>query len=515
MSESRVTNVKRNAASSIFQNILNIFLAYISRVIFVQILDVRYLGINGLFSNIIAVLSLADLGMGTAMMYSLYKPIANHDNEKIAAYINFFKRIYISIACVISLIGIALIPFLRYIVKLEQPLEHLEIYYCLSLAEVVISYLFVYRTTLLSADQKNYILNKYSNIAKITIFCLRLIILFAFKNYFLYLLVAIIVNLGNNILMNHITVKMYPFLKTAKSDLERNEKTALWQNVKALFFYKLGSVLQGNVDNILISVFVGTIYVGYYSNYSMIITYIVSFVSIVFSSVKATLGNLMTSEENNEAKKLHIFNVMELINFWIITFCSVCFISLFQSFIELSYGKSYLIELPVVVLVVINFYTCNIRQTMWAFRETTGIFQQTKYITMVTTSINFILSLILGYFYGMFGIILATIIARLVYAWWKEPQILFKTQFKKSARIYYTRYIIRLCLCFFICFINYKLCVLLPINNLVFKFIVQVVICCIFPNLVLLLLYGRTEEFSYIVNTLFKSKLALVKKGKN
>lgn len=506
MNESRVSKVKRNTISSIFQNMLNIFLAYISRIIFVQVFDVRYLGISGLFSNILTVLSLADLGMGTAMMYSLYKPIASNDNEKIAAYISFFKRIYLSIASVVSLVGLALIPFLHYIVKLDKPLEHLEIYYCLALAEVVISYLFVYRTTLLCADQKNYILNKYSNIAKIITFLLRLIVLFVFKNYFLYLLVSIIVNLGNNILMNNITLKMYPFLKTSKTKLEKSEKLALWSNVKALFFYKLGSVLQGNVDNILISVFVGTVFVGYYSNYSMIITYVVSFVSIIFSSVKATLGNLMTAEVKNTEKKFFIFNVMELINFWLITFCSICFISLFQSFIELSYGKSYLIELPIVVLVIVNFYTCNIRQTMWAFRETTGIFQQTKYITMVTTSINFILSLILGYFYGMFGIILATIIARMVYAWWREPLILFKVQFNKSARIYYTKYIFRLCMCFFLCFINYKLCALVTISNLLFKFVVQAIICCIFPNLALLILYGRTEEFSYIVNTLFKSK---------
>ena len=186
MEESRIVKTQKNAVTAIAQNILNIVLSFLSRMIFVRVLSADYLGINGLFSNILSVLSLADLGMQTAMMYSLYKPIADNDKAKIKNLVAFFRKIYFGIAFVVFVAGIAIIPFLGFIINLDSEIPYLTAYYILALLNIVISYLFIYRTTLVAADQKSYILNKYVMIFKMISFAAQIAVLMIFKNYFLY-----------------------------------------------------------------------------------------------------------------------------------------------------------------------------------------------------------------------------------------------------------------------------------------------------------------------------------------
>ena len=240
MSGSRIEKSSVNVAAAVAQNLLNIILAFVSRIIFVQILDADYLGINGLFTNILNVLSLADLGMGTAMMYSLYKPIAEKDEAAICSLIDFFKKIYVCIALFILLIGIALIPILPLIVNLDTQIENLELYYLVALANVVVSYLFVYRTTLASADQKSYVLNKYIMLFKGASFVAQTIVLLVFRNYLLYLVTELVINFLCNFTQNAVVVHMYPYLKKRSEKLKSSQKKKIGRDVKSLFIYKLG-----------------------------------------------------------------------------------------------------------------------------------------------------------------------------------------------------------------------------------------------------------------------------------
>lgn len=505
MSESRVAKIEKNIAASISQNIINTFIAFISRIIFVRVLSESYLGINGLFTEILAVLSLADLGMETAMMYSLYKPIAENDKEKIVSLISFFRKIYLMIAVAVLVVGIVLIPFLKYIVKLEQPIPHLNAYYILALLNVVVSYLFVYRRVLLSADQKNYILVKCDMVFKVISFVFQIIVLLLFKNYFIYLSVALVVGFVSNIYQNSIAVKKYPYLKAEAVTLKQEERKKIFNDVKALFIYKVSGVIQSNTDNILISVMVGTVYVGYYSNYTMLVARITGIVTLIYNAVKSGLGNYIADANSSSEDRFFIFQVMEMVNFWLVSFCSVCFIVLFQDFIKISFGERYVMELSIVIAAVLNFYTGNIRQTIWAFRETTGIFQETKYITFITAVLNLVLSFVFGIYWGIFGILFATFLSRTIYAWWKEPIVLFSSVFQRSAKIYFIVFIKRFLLCTIISALTYIICNWIPAGNLYIKFFIQIGICCILPNLLLFLIYHQTKEFQYIKGQLLKN----------
>lgn len=502
MEESRIVKTQKNAVTAIAQNILNILLSFLSRMIFVRVLSADYLGINGLFSNILSVLSLADLGMQTAMMYSLYKPIANNDRAKIKNLVAFFRKIYFGIAFVVFVAGIAIIPFLGFIINLDSEIPHLTAYYILALLNIVISYLFIYRTTLVAADQKSYILNKYVMIFKMLSFVAQIAVLMLFKNYFLYLAVAVIVSFLSNLYQNKVALKLYPFLKEKSGNLEKADKERIVVDIKALFLYKISGTIQSNTDNILISIFVGTVFVGYYSNYTMVVTALVSILSLIFNSVKASIGNIIASDDTSLEKKEFYFWVLELLDFWMVAFSSICCICLFSDFVNIFFGKEYVLSLEIVVAIVLNFYTSNIRQTIWTFRETTGLFNETRFITTVTAVLNIFLSLIAGYYYGMFGILIATVLARMLYAWWKEPMILFDKYFKKSSKRYYITYISRFILFALTGIVTYILGGIFKIENIYVNFIWKIIVCALVPNIVFFIYFRKTNEFRYIWNKL-------------
>lgn len=506
MNKSYVGNATKNVLSSVVQSIVNIVINLLSRVIFVRILNESYLGINGLFSNILNILSIADLGLGTAMMFHLYKPIAENNIQKIQELVVFFRKIYLYIAMAILVIGLFLVPFLKRIINLEEEIPFLHGYYILALLNVVISYLFVYRTILIIADQKNYLLNRCINIFKIITFVFQAIVLILFKQYFLYLLVALFTSLICNLWQNKIALQLYPYLKEVNITLPSEDRKKIFIDIKALFLYRISGVIQSNTDSILTSIFVGTVFVGYYSNYVLLITVIVGVLTLIFNNVKASIGNMLANKNVNKEKKWFLFKSMELVNYWLVAFCFVAFIVLSSDFIGMCFGKTYELPLVTVVLIALNFYTNNIRQTIWVFRETTGLFHQTRYITLVTAIINLFLSIIMGYFGGMGGIILATVIARMVYAWWREPQILFKQYFQITSRYYYIQYIRRILLCVIICCLTYFVCTYVSIHNVLLQFIVKVGICGVLPNIILLFIYRNTDEFKYLFEKIVKNR---------
>ena len=502
MENSRIKNVSKNMINVVFFQIVKILLVFVGRIIFLKVLDSSFLGVNGLFSNILTVLTLTDLGINTSLMYSLYKPLANNDEKKVAQYINYFKKIYNTIALVIAILGVLLIPFLKYLVNLPNDMEHIYLYYLLLLLNSVTSYLFVYKTTLLSADQKMYIINRYDILFQFILFASQTLVLIFTHSFALYLLCTVICTVLSNYFKVRKTEQLYPYLKTKDYDsLPKNDRKNIFMDLKSLFLYKLGGVIQSNTDNILISIFVGTITVGYYSNYSLIILSVTSFLTIFFTSIKASLGNYITNKDKKN--QLKMFNILETYNFWLVGFCAICFLILIPDFISICFGENYLLSHSVLIWIVLNFYTSNIRQTIWAYRETTGLFSKTKYITLTTSTINLFLSILLGYYYGIAGIIAATVIARMLFAWWREPQILFKDYFNSSAKTYYCRYIGRLLLLTVTYFLIYFAC-LLPNINIYIDFILKIIILILIFGLMIIIVYRKSDAMSYFKNNILK-----------
>ena len=203
MEKSRTKNAEKNVVTAIFLQLLKIVLAFVNRIIFVRIMGASMLGINGLFSNVLSVLSLADLGMYTVMMYSLYQPLAKRDSEKIAAYVRLFNKIYTIIAIIVGIAGIAIIPFLKNIINLPQDIQDIYIYYLLMLANVIIGYLFIYRTTLLQADQKSYVLDRVDMVMQVILFVFQITILMIAKSYIFYLVASVLSTFVGNLLKSH------------------------------------------------------------------------------------------------------------------------------------------------------------------------------------------------------------------------------------------------------------------------------------------------------------------------
>ncbi len=504
MIDSRIEKTKKNFIYAVILQITKILFVFINRIIFVKILGPVYLGINGLFSNILSMLSIADLGITTAMMYSLYKPLAEHDEDKISMYIRYFKKMYNVIAVIVFLSGILLIPFLKYMVNLPEEINNIYLYYIILVINTALTYLFVYKTTLLSADQKMYIINKYDTIFQFVLFVLQIIVLLTTKSFSLYLISNLLCTVLGNVCKAKKTDEIYPYLKENKSIISKEEKKEIFTNIKSLFLYKIGGVLQSNTDNILTSIFVGTIVVGYYSNYSTIIITITTFVSLVYTSVKASVGNYVNTQKKEEQLKL--FNILEIFNFWIVGFCYICFMELIPPFIEICFGKEYLLSKSVLIWICLNFYTSNIRQTLWAYRETTGMYNNSiKYVTIVTAIINIILSIVLGKYFGLNGILSATVISRMIYAWWKEPKIIFNEYFKKSSKEYFIKYIIRLlyaCIIVVIIEFGWKY---VKISNIYISFLTKILITAIISSILLILPYVKSDAIIYIKK--------LVKKG--
>lgn len=432
--ESRTSKSIKNILYSCFFQIITLILSFINRTIFIWILGVGYLGISGLFSDILSLLSLADLGFSVALTYSMYKPLAEHDYKKLAGLINLYKKVYRIIALAVTIIGLAIVPFLKYLVHLNKPIPNLTLYYLLFLANTVASYLVVYKTSILTADQKEYILNKYRSIFSILQTTFMTIFLWMTHNYTVYLCVQVFFTYAMNFYCSHIAEKEYPFIKE-KIELPLKEVKDIFKNLYSVFLYKISGVLLNATDNTLISILVGTAVVGYYSNYSMIIVNATNLINTLFYSLTASLGNLVVKE--NEERRYKVFQMMQSISIILSTICICGFTFLIQDFIRLWLGNKFVLNDIVLAAIICNFYLSIILLPIWVYREATGLYQQTKYIMLVTAILNLGLSIWWGKVFGLAGILFASAVARLATYVWYEPVLLFKRYLGHSSWVYF------------------------------------------------------------------------------
>lgn len=432
--EGRTGKAIRNILWNYGNQIVMLILSFLSRTVFIWVFGVEYLGLNGIFSDLLGMLSLTDLGLNSAMVYSFYKPLAERDYQKVAALVAFYRKIYLKIAMAVLFLGLCLIPFLPYIIHTNQVINHLNIYYLFSLSNVVASYLFVYKTAILTADQKNYIIVRINIVVNIIKVLVQIVTMLLFANYILYLALDLCGNLTSNLIASKYTVKKYPFLQK-KEPLSNADKKNIRNTIFSGFLYKVSSVLLNATDNLLISILVSTAAVGYYSNYLMIQSKITLFYSMIFTSAIASIGNLMVQAAVE--RRYQIFQMEQTVSFIACFVFIPCYILLINDFISLWLGASFLFDKVIVFAIGLNMYLGCVLQPLWSYREATGLYRRTKYVMLVCAFLNMILSIILGKIWGVFGILLASAIARVSTYVWYEPRILFKEYFHEDAKKYY------------------------------------------------------------------------------
>lgn len=500
MEKSRTYNSIRNITFGLITQVIILLLNFISRTIFIKILGNEYLGINGLFSNILMILSLAELGIGNAIIYSMYKPLASNDKIKITAIMNLYKKIYNIIAVAIFIIGIIIVPLLQYIVNSDIEIDKVIIYYILYLMNSVVSYLFASRTAILNADQKMYILKIYTLVFTVLQIICQIVCLYLTRSFALYLIIQIIFTFLINVYGVIKVRNMYPYIK-GKYKLPKSEIQEIMSNIKSMFIYRIGGVILNNTDNILISIIVGTAAVGYYSNYYMIINSITTFTNIIFSSITASVGNLNVTTDSK--RQYEVFKIMNFASAIIFGIICICLIILYNDFIFVWIGKEYIIDWGTIIAIVLNFYLIGRAVPVSTFRETLGMFKKTKYVFIITAIINIILSIILGSFWGMFGIILATAIARMMISRWYEPYILYKDYFFVNTKRYWKDeliFVIHMIITLGICYFIFKLFI---VTN-IFMFFVKAVICFTVVVILYLIQFHNREECKFFINIILK-----------
>lgn len=497
MNNGRVKNTTRNIIFGMANQLILLLLSFINRTIFIWILGVGYLGINSLFTDLLAMLSLADLGIGTAMVYSLYKPLAENKKDEIATLIAFYKKIYYFIALGIAVIGLVLFPFLDNIVKLDQEIPYLKGYYLFFLANSVLSYLFVYKTSLFIADQKNYIISKYQIIFNFGKILCQSVFLFTTQSYFIYLIIHICTTLINNLYLSIKANQLYPYINEPSHNIAVEKRKEIFRNIKSVFIYKLSGVLINSTDNMLISIFIGTIWVGFYSNYILVIHSLNNFINVLYTSVTASIGNVIVNEKPKI--QFEIFQSLQTVSFIISTFASVCLYLLLNDLIRVWLGTKYLLDHYVFVAIIINFYLGNIVHCVWSFREASGLYMRTKYVMLIAAIINIILSIILGKIMGLSGILFATAIARLTTFFWYEPNLLFKEYFGESIGRYYIPVLKNIILTILLIIIFSSLMENIIINSWV-SLLIKSFVVAFFTLVITIIPYARTKGFRMILN---------------
>ena len=498
MGNSRLKNSALNFASGFLGRVLTILLNFAVRTIFIHCLNEAYLSVNGLYSNILTVLSLAELGFGSAMVYRMYAPVAVKDYQKTAALLHFYKKIYAVIGAVIFGLGLCVIPFMDYIIKDKPDVSGLTLYYILFLINTTISYWFAsYKASVLYADQKEYIKTNVQNAMSILQSAVQIVLLLIFRKYLLYLLVQLGCNIILNLYVAHLVDKRYPQIREyLDARLTSDERRQIKKDAEALVLSRFGHVVLNGTDNIIISAVVGVLWVGRLSNYTLICDSVTSVLCQITAAITGSLGNFFATEDKYAGYAL--FKKVEFLNFWLYGFSFIALVTLLDPFVQIWAGGRFVLGLPISIAIAINFFVAGYMNTLWVFRSTIGLFKQGKFRPILVAILNIVLSIFLGTKWGVFGVLFATFLSRAAISLWYDPIVLHKYGFGVSCKPYFVRYLKRIFLLMVALLVMLALRrAVLPSEVTVLRFIVMTVMTAVIPNVVLGLVYHRCEEYAY------------------
>lgn len=492
----------RNSVTSFISNIVLLIVTLISQRVFINILGIEYLGLNGLFSNVLTMLSLFELGIGSAIIYHLYRPIAKNDIKSIKALVMYYRKTYNIVILVMFLVGLLILPIVPFIAKTNVDVN-IYLVYLLYLIHTLMSYFIAYKRSLIIADQKNYVNNIIHMIYLVILNLSQLIILFITKNYYLYICVKIICVFLENVITSIVASKMYPYLRIKeKVELSKTIKNDITVKVKALFIHKLSSVIKYGTDSIMISIFFGLKLVGIYTNYYYIMYTVNTIFSGIVSNASASVGNLLV--ENDLNNRYLIFKKINFLNFFISVFTSCCILILSQDFIKIWVGDKYLLSFFTLVILVINFYQVMMRNTYLTFKDAAGIWVEDRIVPVLEIILNISFSLILLKLYGIVGVFLGTLISSIPVWFYSYPKFVYKKIFNKKIKYYIKDNTIQLISFIFIITSSYFLSSLFTNSNIYIELIVRGVITVLVVCILFILMFRSTKEFKYYKEMIFK-----------
>lgn len=492
-----------NSSTNILCFIIAFIPSLVIRKIFLDTLGNDILGLNSLFTNIIGWLSIVELGVGTAIVYSLYKPFADNDRSQIRAYIRFYGKFYRSIGFVILIIGLIITPFLKYFIKGDIDLTLVSVSFILFLINSFISYMFLHRLCILNVAQEEYKVTIGTTISKLIITLIQYLMLKVYPNFLIFIVVQIVVNLVYFIIINMYITKKYPWLNEKKENLDEKTSKSLLKNVRAMFMHKIGDLVVNSTDNIVISKFVGLGALANYANYQMVIVAFQTVVSRGLIGLTASIGNMLSTEDKKKAYNVH--KKVFFLNFWAVSFIVISLYNTLNQFIGMVFGEKYLLDALTFAIILMNVYFASMRGSVEQFQSGSGNFYQDRYAPIVESIINIVASIVLVRYIGIAGVFIGTLISNFTVVFWTKPYVVYKYVFNKKLIDYFKMYF------------KYLVIALIPLiitgfatepfknDYSIISFIINCIINVIIINLFYLVVFFKSEEFKYYLS-IFKRR---------
>lgn len=496
--EGRTRNSVRNVIGAIINKFVTIVFPFVIRTIIIYKLGAEYAGLNSLFTSVLQILSLSELGIGSAIVFSMYKPVAEKDYKTIGALLNLYKYFYRIIGMVMLIIGIALLPFIPYFISGSYPADiNLYALYLIYLFNTVLSYfLYAYKTSILNAYQRSDIENFIVTTINIGMYLIQVVVLLIFNNYYIYIIFLPISTIFINLIRSYITDKKFPHIKS-EGQIDKETRTGIYKRVGALIGHQISGVVNCSLDNIVVSAFLGLLIVAQYGNYYYIVSALSGVMQVVFNSLTASIGNSIITE--GKEKNLKDFFDIHYMNVWIVTWICTCMLCLYQDFMTLWVGEEALFSLDIVILFVVYFYSWQIRRTVLTYKNACGMWWADKFKPYVSVFSNLILNFTLVQICGIYGIMISTIFSYVVIEAPWETRVFFKEYFECSDWRYWKRQSFYTLIGLACMVVTYLVCSYIKSKGII-AFVFKGIICCIIPNVLWITITFKNSGFKRVVS---------------
>lgn len=494
----RVGNARRNIIFGMFSMVISLLLPFISRTVLIYTLGELYVGLSGLFQSVFQLLNMLELGFGVAMVYFLYEPIAKDEQDKIRAILNYYRSSYRKIGIIFLILGLCMMPFIPFLIKGQEiPDVNIYIIYFIMLINVVMGYfVFPQAKALLTAYQRNDISHKITIVSELLKNILQIIVLIIFKNYYFYILAIPLCEFLNDILHVLITGRRFPNIR-CEGVLDNEFKERVRKKISGLFTYKVGNVISNFADSIIISAFLGLEVVAVYGNYYYIITALFSVLAVYYSGITAGLGNSIVLETVEDNYKN--FQILQFAQEWMIGWISICLVCLFQPFVTVWLGTDWLLSFSLVFLLAVLFYIWKIQDIVTVYKEAAGLWDKDKYRPLISALINLLLNLLTVQRWGLYGVVISTIVSVLIVDITWVARSLFYTYFKKKLGQYYFRMLKAFLINLLLGGITYLCCEVVQSFSPIINLLLCMVVCLLVPNVINFIIYRKQWEFKEII----------------
>lgn len=494
----RSKNATRNIIYGTGFKIYTMLVPFCMRTLMIYFLGVEYLGLNSLFTSVLQVLNLLESGVGGAMVFSMYCPISSDDTKKICALLKLYRTYYRIIGTLILVGGIVITPFLPYLIEGDVPSDiNLYVLFYLNLATTINTYwLFGYKTSLLFAHQRIDIINKINFITETGKYVLQIVAIICLKDYYIYTAIIILAQIITNLVTAAVTSRMYPQYY-AEGELPKLEIRNINSKIRDLFLTKVGTVIFNSADTIIISAFLGLTTLAIYQNYFFLITSITGIISIIYNSCTAGIGNSLIVETLD--KNYLDFKKMTLLIFWIVGFCTICFLCLFQPFMKVWVTEKLMLDFKMVILFCSYFFINGIYLFFELYKDAAGIWHEDRFRPLVVSGINLLLNVILVRLAGIYGVLVASCVSKLFFGIPWCLYNLFRVVLKRKVNAYVKKIIYLSTVIVIGCVLLHFVTHYINIGG-VAEIIFKLLICCVAGNFFFWLVFRREKEYGLLLN---------------